>query len=93
MSTSWVINGMGGVVYSGIPSRDVAIVMAIDFERYEHNWDYDDEPLIRYEVAVDPNYSEGGAPFLWVGATNSRGLGLHEVQRCDACHQRVRSSR
>jgi len=76
-----VINGMGGNLYSGVPSRDVAIALAVDFERYGLD---DDDEVERRDVTVQ-EADEGFGPYTLVAGRGSRGLGIIEVHRCPTC--------
>lgn len=79
---------MGGRLYSGMPSLDVAISMAIDFERYQDDVD-DDGAFERVEVTVAMNARECDdlPPFTHVYGERSRGVGIHAETRCAACRR------
>jgi hypothetical protein len=83
---TWSVNSTGGRLYSGIPSQDVAIAMAVDLERYG-TYDDDDEPMERYEVTVDLEAREypDDPTFIHVYAEDSRGLGVLREERCAMC--------
>lgn len=83
--TTYCVNTMGGRLYSGIPSLDVAISMAIDFERYQDDV-HENEPFDRVEVTVEET-DEGCGPFVLVYGGHSRGVGIHAQRRCEACRR------
>jgi hypothetical protein len=87
--TTYCMNTMEGRLYSGIPSLDVAISMAIDFERYQDDEDDEDDALERVEVTVDMTAGEGGSlpPFIHVYGGHSREVGVHAENRCAACRR------
>lgn len=91
---TWVVNGMGGTVFKGAPSRDAAISLAVDEERYDReSWEFEEEVLERREVVVDEGAdNEMGGVFTHVYAISpsgnaTRGLGIHPLERCCACRQ------
>jgi hypothetical protein len=81
---TWRVNGMGGRVYAGIPSEDVAIAMAVDLEQYGID---EDRQLVQVAVTVDRTESDYGKPYVLVCGGDSRGLGVHPEERCDLCRR------
>ena len=81
---------MGGTIARGIPSRDVAIALAVDVERYDYGVAFDDDPLVRNHVTVDMEARayEDCPSFIHV-CGSGRGLGVHRELRCITCRLSV----
>lgn len=88
--TTYSVNGMGGPIMRGIPSRDVALILAVDLLRYpsEEQCDAYECEFERQEVTVDHDAREfeDDPPFTLVTSElEDRGLGICEEHRCVEC--------
>lgn len=85
---TYAINCPVGRLFSGIPSYDVAVAMAVDFSRYEMDEFDADQDLVRHEVLVELA-EELGIEYTWVYRADGhdRGLGVSAEGRCESCRR------
>lgn len=82
---TYSVNSMGGMLYSGVPSFDVAVSMAVDLCRYEDEDDEGRSSLARSEVKVEEVEECGVTYTLVTSDFQWRGFGIGVENRCDAC--------
>ncbi len=84
---TWVISTVVGVVGRGIPSKDVAISLALDDLRYEDD-DDGDPAIVRQEVEIDHEYREfpdDDPTLVLTGENDGDQRGIFSEERCSEC--------
>lgn len=77
---TWSVSSSGGRLYAGVPSRDVAIALAVDLLRYEG--------LVRQDVLIETDLEDaeiGRHNAIVSSPHESRGLGVGREVRCASC--------